>query len=216
MENIILKCENICKKIGNKTIVSDINIDLKESEILGIIGPNGAGKTTIIKLILWLQRLTSGNVLINGYDLNKNFRKAIERVGAIVENPDFYTYLSGRRNLKLVADLYPNIDNKRINEVIKLVGLENRINDLVSKYSLGMKQRLGIATAILNKPNILVLDEPTNGLDPEGIVELRNLLLKIAKKENTGIIISSHNLSEIESICTKVCILQKREINRKK
>ncbi len=216
MENIILKCENICKKIGNKTIVSDINIDLKESEILGIIGPNGAGKTTIIKLILGLQRLTSGNVLINGYDLNKNFRKAIERVGAIVENPDFYTYLSGRRNLKLVADLYPNIDNKRINEVIKLVGLENRINDLVSKYSLGMKQRLGIATAILNKPNILVLDEPTNGLDPEGIVELRNLLLKIAKKENTGIIISSHNLSEIESICTKVCILQKREINRKK
>lgn len=216
MENIILKCENICKKIGNKTIVSDINIDLKESEILGIIGPNGAGKTTIIKLILGLQRLTSGNVLINGYDLNKNFRKAIERVGAIVENPDFYTYLSGRRNLKLVADLYPNIDNKRINEVIKLIGLENRINDLVSKYSLGMKQRLGIATAILNKPNILVLDEPTNGLDPEGIVELRNLLLKIAKKENTGIIISSHNLSEIESICTKVCILQKREINRKK
>ncbi len=216
MENIILKCENICKKIGNKTIVSDINIDLKESEILGIIGPNGAGKTTIIKLILGLQRLTSGNVLINGYDLNKNFRKAIERVGAIVENPDFYTYLSGRRNLKLVADLYPNIDNKRINEVIKLVGLENRINDLVSKYSLGMKQRLGIATAILNKPNILVLDEPTNGLDPEGIVELRNLLLKIAKKENTGIIISSHNLSEIESICTKVCILQKRKINRKK
>ena len=216
MENIILKCENICKKIGNKTIVSDINIDLKESEILGIIGPNGAGKTTIIKLILGLQRLTSGNVLINGYDLNKNFRKAIERVGAIVENPDFYTYLSGRRNLKLVADLYPNIDNKRINEVIKLVGLENRINDLVSKYSLGMKQRLGIATAILNKPNILVLDEPTNGLDPEGIVELRNLLLKIAKKENTGIIISSHNLSEIETICTKVCILQKREINRKK
>ena len=216
MKNIILKCENICKKIGNKTIVSDINIDLKESEILGIIGPNGAGKTTIIKLILGLQRLTSGNVLINGYDLNKNFRKAIERVGAIVENPDFYTYLSGRRNLKLVADLYPNIDNKRINEVIKLVGLENRINDLVSKYSLGMKQRLGIATAILNKPNILVLDEPTNGLDPEGIVELRNLLLKIAKKENTGIIISSHNLSEIETICTKVCILQKREINRKK
>lgn len=212
MEKVILKCERLCKKIGSKNIINNVSIDLEESEILGIIGPNGAGKTTTIKLILGLQSLTSGKVLINGYDLKKDFKKAIERVGAIVENPDFYTYLSGYRNLKLVADLYPNIDNKRIDEVVKLVGLENRIKDSVSKYSLGMKQRLGIATAIINKPNLLILDEPTNGLDPEGIAELRKLLKTISSEENIGIIISSHNLSEIDSICTKVCIMQKGEL----
>ena len=212
MEKVILKCERLCKKIGSKNIINNVSIDLKESEILGIIGPNGAGKTTTIKLILGLQSLTSGKALINGYDLKKDFKKAIERVGAIVENPDFYTYLSGYRNLKLVADLYPNIDNKRIDEVVKLVGLENRIKDSVSKYSLGMKQRLGIATAIINKPNLLILDEPTNGLDPEGIAELRKLLKTISSEENIGIIISSHNLFEIDSICTKVCIMQKGEL----
>ena len=117
-------------------------------------------------------------------------------------------YLSGYDNLKLISNLYKGIDEKRIQEVIKLVGLEKRINDKVSKYSLGMRQRLGVAQAILHKPNLLILDEPTNGLDPEGIKDLRNLLIKLAKEENMGILISSHNLAELESFCNKVCIIK--------
>ena len=166
------------------------------------------GKTTTIKLILGLQNITSGTVVINGYNIEKDFTNAIKRVGAIVENPDMYMYLSGYDNLKLVANLYENISDERILEVVKLVKLENRIKDKVSKYSLGMRQRLGIAQAILHKPNLLILDEPTNGLDPEGIKEMRELLITLAKKEKMGILISSHNLAELDNFCNKVCIIK--------
>lgn len=168
----------------------------------------GHGKTTTIKLILGLQSINSGSVKINGYDIEKQFTKAIDRVGAIIENPDLYMYLTGFQNLKLVANMYPDVDRARIMEVVKLVKLDNRINDKVSKYSLGMRQRLGVAQAILHKPNLLILDEPTNGLDPEGIKELRDLLKDLAKKEKMAIFISSHNLAEIETLCNKVCIIQ--------
>lgn len=166
------------------------------------------GKTTTIKLILGLQSITSGAVSINGFDIEKQFTKAINKVGAIIENPDLYMYLTGFQNLKLVANMYPEVDRTRIMEVVKLVKLDNRINDKVSKYSLGMRQRLGVAQAILHKPNLLILDEPTNGLDPEGIKELRDLLKELAKKEHMAIFISSHNLAEIENLCNKVCIIQ--------
>lgn len=212
MSNTILKCENLNKVIKKKQILSNVSFELNEGEILGFIGPNGAGKTTTIKLVLGLQSITSGNVKINGYDVKTDFVKAIEKVGAIVENPDFYMYLSGRKNLELVARMYKNIDSKRIDEVVKLVGLENRITDKVSKYSLGMRQRLGIAQAILNKPNLLILDEPTNGLDPEGIKELREFLVKLSKEEKMAIFISSHNLAELESFCTKVCIIKNGKV----
>ena len=212
MSNTILKCEKLNKVIKKKQILDNVSFELNAGEILGFIGPNGAGKTTTIKLVLGLQSITSGKVEINGFDVQKDFVKAIERVGAIVENPDFYMYLSGRKNLELVANMYKNVDNKRIDEVVKLVGLENRIKDKVSKYSLGMRQRLGIAQAILNKPNLLILDEPTNGLDPEGIKDLREFLVKLAKEENMAIFISSHNLSELESFCTKVCIIKNGKI----
>ena len=149
------------------------------------------GKTTTIKLILGLQGIDEGKVEINGFDIEKEFTKAINKVGAIVENPDLYMYLSGYENLKQ---------------------LENRINDKVSKYSLGMRQRLGIAQAILHKPNLLVLDEPTNGLDPEGIKEMRELLLDLAKKEKMAILISSHNLAELDNLCNKVCIIKNGSI----
>ena len=185
-----------------------VSLNVSSGDILGFIGPNGAGKTTTIKLILGLQKIGSGLVTINGFDIQKNFEKAISKVGAIIENPDLYMYLSGYDNLKLIANLYSNVDKSRIDEVVKLVGLENRINDKVGKYSLGMRQRLGVAQAILHKPNLLILDEPTNGLDPEGIRDLRNLLVKLAKEENMGILISSHNLAELESFCNKVCIIK--------
>lgn len=210
--NKVLECKNLNKKIGKKEILKNISLNLEEGDILGFIGPNGAGKTTTIKLILGLQNINSGEVKINGYDITKEFEKAIERVGTIVENPDLYMYMSGEDNLKMLARLYKNIDKKRIEEVIKLVGLENRIKDKVSKYSLGMRQRLGIAQAIMHKPNLLILDEPTNGLDPEGIKNLRDLLTELAKKEKMAILISSHNLSELESFCNKVAIIQNGEI----
>ena len=204
----ILKCENLCKTFGKKEILKKVSLEINEGDILGFIGPNGAGKTTTIKLILGLQSITSGTVVINGYNIEKDFTNAIKKVGAIVENPDMYMYLSGYDNLKLVANLYENISDERILEVVKLVKLENRIKDKVSKYSLGMRQRLGIAQAILHKPNLLILDEPTNGLDPEGIKEMRELLITLAKKEKMGILISSHNLAELDNFCNKVCIIK--------
>ena len=183
-----------------------------EGDILGFIGPNGAGKTTTIKLILGLQNITSGKVYINGYDIEENFKKAIENVGTIVESPDLYMYMSGYENLKLVANLYKNVDKKRIDEIVKLVGLENRIKDKVSKYSLGMRQRLGIAQALLHRPKLLILDEPTNGLDPEGIKEVKVLLKKLAEQENMAILISSHNLAELDTFCNKISIIKNGEI----
>lgn len=212
MSELILKCEKLNKNLGKKQILKDVSIEVESGDILGFIGPNGAGKTTTIKLILGLQSITSGKVEINGYDITKNFTKAIEKVGAIVENPDLYMYMSGYDNLKLIANLYNNVSKERIDEVIKLVKLENRIKDKVSKYSLGMRQRLGIAQAILHRPNLLILDEPTNGLDPEGIKEIRELLKRLATKENMAVLISSHNLSELETFCNKVCIIKNGQI----
>lgn len=202
----ILECQNLCKSFGKKQILKDVSFEIDEGDILAFIGPNGSGKTTTIKLILGLQNIDSGSVKINGYDVEKDFVKSIEKVGAIVENPDTYMYLSGWQNLKLVANLYKGVTDDDLKAIVQTVGLENRIHDKVSKYSLGMRQRLGIARALINKPNLLVLDEPTNGLDPEGIKDLR-ILLKGLAKEGMGILISSHNLAELESFCNKVLII---------
>lgn len=212
MKKIVLRCENLKKNFGHKEILKGVSLKLLEGDILGFIGPNGAGKTTTIKLILGLQSITSGKVYINGYDIEENFKKAIENVGTIVESPDLYMYMSGYENLKLVANLYKNVDKNRIDEIVKLVGLENRIKDKVSKYSLGMRQRLGIAQAILHKPKLLILDEPTNGLDPEGIKEVKVLLKKLAEQENMAVLISSHNLAELDTFCNKISIIKNGEI----
>ena len=204
----IVQVRNLCKKIGNKEILKNVSFDINEGEILGFIGPNGAGKTTTIKLMLGLQSIDSGSVTINGFDVVKDFERAIARVGTIVENPDLYMYMSGRKNLELIGRLY-NINSKeKIDEIVDLIGLKNRIDDKVSKYSLGMRQRLGIGAALLSQPNVLILDEPTNGLDPEGIKDLRDLLKKLAKNEKIAILISSHNLAELESFITNVCLIQ--------
>ena len=212
MSNKILEVNNLNKHFGSKQVLFDVSFDLEEGEILGFIGPNGAGKTTTIKLILGLQSIESGSVKINGFDVVTDFERAIARVGAIVESPDTYMYLSGRKNLELMAEYYGDITKERIEEVIELIGLGNRINDKVSKYSLGMRQRLGIGAALLHSPNILILDEPTNGLDPEGIKEVRDLLIKLAKKEHVGILISSHNLAELDNFVTNACIIQNGRI----
>lgn len=202
----LLECQNLCKSFGRKQVLKEVSFKIDEGDILAFIGPNGSGKTTTIKLILGLQKIDKGNVFINGYNVKTDFIKAVEKVGAIVENPDSYMYLSGYDNLKIIANCYSNVTEDKIKEVIKYVGLESRMHDKVSKYSLGMRQRLGIARALLNSPNVLILDEPTNGLDPEGIKELRDLLKKLAK-DGMGILISSHNLAELESFCNKVCVI---------
>lgn len=207
----ILECKKLCKSFGKKQILKNVSFTINSGDILAFIGPNGSGKTTTIKLILGLQGIDNGTVIINGFNVETDFVKAIERVGSIVESPDVYMYLSGYQNLKLMADYYKDIQEEKIKEVVELVGLENRINDKVSKYSLGMRQRLGIARALLHNPNLLILDEPTNGLDPEGIKDLRILLKKLAKK-GMGVLISSHNLAELESFCNKVCVIDNGEI----
>lgn len=207
----ILKCNNLKKQIKNKIIVENISFSINKGDIVGFIGPNGAGKTTIIKLILGLMKLSEGKVFINGFDIEKNFIKAIEKVGSIVENPDLYMYLSGYDNLKIIANNYKNISKDRIHEVIKIVGLENRIKDKVSTYSLGMRQRLGIAEAIINEPELLILDEPTNGLDVEGIIEIRNLIKKLSQ-QGMAIFISSHNLTEIDNLCNRIIAIKNGKI----
>lgn len=207
----ILKCDNLKKQVKEKVIVEKISFSMDKGDVVGLIGPNGAGKTTIIKLILGLIKITEGKVSINGYDIEKDFIKAIEKVGAIVETPDLYMYLSGYDNLKITANNYKNISKERINEVVKLVGLENRIKDKVSTYSLGMRQRLGIAEAIINSPELLILDEPTNGLDVDGIIEMRNLITKLSE-QGIAILISSHNLTEIDNLCNRIIAIKNGKI----
>jgi ABC-2 type transport system ATP-binding protein len=208
----IVKVDKINKKFGKKQVLHDVSFEINEGEILGFIGPNGAGKTTTIKLMLGLQSIDSGTVTINGYDLKKDFENAIRGVGGIIESPDMYMYLSGRQNLKLIANMYKGVTKNDIDELIKLVGLEKRIDDKVSKYSLGMRQRLGIAAALINKPNVLILDEPTNGLDPQGILEIRELIKKLANENKMAIMISSHNLSELDNFITDACIIQNGKV----
>lgn len=211
MKKAILECIDINKSFGKKQILNNVSFKIFKGDILGFIGPNGSGKTTTIKCVLGLNKIDSGKVIINGYDIKKDFIKAIEKVGAIVDNPDLYIYLSGYNNLKLTTNIYQNIKEDRINEVVSLVKLEKDIKEKVSKYSLGMRQRLAIAQSLINNPNLLILDEPTNGLDPKGTKELRELLISLSK-QNTSILISSHNLAELENLCNKVCIINDAKI----
>ena len=203
----VLECNNLKKQVKNKIIVQDISFSVNKGDAVGLLGPNGAGKTTIIKLILGLIKISEGSIFINGYNIEKDFVKAIEKVGAIVESPDLYMYLSGYDNLKITANNYKDISKDRILEVAKIVGLDNRIKDKVSTYSLGMRQRLGIAEAIINRPELLILDEPTNGLDIEGTIEMRNLI-KSLSNQGIAILISSHNLTEIDNLCNRIIAIK--------
>lgn len=209
----LLKVKKVSKIINKKSILKNVNLTLNKGEILGMLGPNGAGKTTTIKLIVGLLNITKGDIKINNYSIKKNPKMAKRELGVIVENPAFYPYLSGYENLKHSYRLHKGSpDKKRIDEVIEIVGLTDRIHDKVQEYSLGMKQRLGLSQALLHQPRILILDEPTNGLDPDGIKEMRKTLKRLAHEEGMGIIVSSHLLSEMELLCDRVAIIDKGEI----
>ncbi len=207
MKNIV-QIKNVTKKIGKKVIIDDLTFDVRSGEVFGFLGPNGAGKTTTIKMLLGLMSITKGEMYIDGLNVNKDFEKAMAKVGGIIENPDLYKYLTGYQNLVHFWRMYPDLKRERIDEVIKLVGLEKTIHNKIKTYSLGMRQRLGVAQALLNSPKLLVLDEPTNGLDPAGIHELRNHLRTLAREENVAVIVSSHLLSEMELMCDRVGIIQ--------
>ena len=211
MSDSILEIKNVSKYYGKTKVVDNITFDVKKGEIFGFLGPNGAGKTTTIKMILGLLSIDEGNIKINGYDIKKDFEKSMEYIGGIVENPDMYAYMSAVDNLKLFAKIR-NIDYSKVYKVLELVGLQKSMNQKISKYSLGMKQRAGLALALLHSPKILILDEPTNGLDPAVIKDLRDILKKLAKENNTAILVSSHILSEMELMCDRVAVIDKGKI----
>lgn len=209
-----LDVSKITKTYGNKTVVNDVSFLIYPGQIYGFVGPNGAGKSTTIKMITGLIEPNSGSIKISGYSVEKSHNHALSLIGAVIETPQLYPYLSGLKNLQLFAGFYGQKALDRIPEIVKLVGMENRIKDKVSTYSLGMKQRLGIAQALLNHPSLLILDEPTNGLDPNGIVEIRNILRVLAEKEKIAILISSHNLSELEQLCDVIGIINNGKMIR--
>ncbi|WAG62218.1 ABC transporter ATP-binding protein [Clostridium estertheticum] len=212
MINEVLKVDNLKKIIGKRTIVSEISFELKKGEIFGFLGPNGAGKSTTIKMIVGLSKITEGSIYVGGCSVKDDFKGAMRNIGCIVENPDMYKYMSGMDNLKIFAKIYEGVDESRINEVVKIVDLERAINDKVKTYSLGMKQRLGIAQALLHSPKLLILDEPTNGLDPAGIKAMRVLLRKLASDTGLTVLVSSHILSEMQQMCDRVGIINKGKI----
>lgn len=212
MSQYALEVNSLTKRIGKKTIVNDVSFNVEKGEIFGLLGPNGAGKTTIIRMIVSLINRTGGSVTINGYDLDEDFTLAMNELGAIVENPEFYHYLSGYKNLLHYRRMaLTEINEERMEEVVELVGLQEAIGDKVRTYSLGMRQRLGVAQAVLHKPTILILDEPTNGLDPQGIREFRDYLRKLAS-EGTSVLVSSHLLSEMQLMCDRFAIIDKGKL----
>jgi len=204
---VLLKVEGLKKTIKKRKIVNGISLEVNSGEIVGFLGPNGAGKTTTIKMILGLFSITEGRISVCGHDVVTDFELAMQNVGGIVENPDLYKRLTGRQNLEYFASMYDKVDPANIDQVVKLVKMSERIDDKVKHYSLGMCQRIGIAQALLHNPRLLVLDEPTNGLDPIGIKELRDLLKTLAKEAGVGVFISSHLLAEMELMCDRIVII---------
>lgn len=203
----ILKIIGVSKKINNQNLLENITLNVKKGEIFGLLGPNGAGKTTLLKMLVGLYKVSKGTILINDIDISINREKALMKIGALIESPDMYEHMTGYANLKAVARLHHHIKDSTINEIVEFVNLNDAIHSKVKTYSLGMKQRLGIARAMLHNPDILILDEPTNGLDPQGIYELRVQLKKMVEEGKT-VIISSHLISEMQLLCDRVAIIQ--------
>ncbi|MDW0116638.1 ABC transporter ATP-binding protein [Sporosarcina thermotolerans] len=204
----VVELKNLSKTIGSKKIIDNLNLSLYPGTITGFLGPNGAGKTTTIRMMVGLMKQTGGDVVIDGVSLRDNFEEGLSKVGVIVENPEMYKFMSGYKNLVHFARMHKNVTKERIDEVIRQVGMQNRIHEKVGTYSLGMRQRLGLAQALLHRPKFLILDEPTNGLDPAGIREFRTYLRQIAETEGVAVFVSSHMLSEIELMCDRIAVIQ--------
>ena len=202
----VLEVKGVKKILGKREIIKELNLTVNEGEIFGFLGPNGAGKTTTIRMLVGLIAPNAGTITVCGEDVQKNKEKALKNVGAVVENQELYKYLSGRENLMQIARIR-KVSKQEVEELIELVGLKDRINDKVKKYSLGMKQRLGLAAALIGNPKLLILDEPTNGLDPSGIMDFREVVKKAAKERGMAVFISSHILSEVQNLCDRVAFI---------
>lgn len=202
---IVIK--NLSKKYKNNRGVQDINLEVDRGEIFGFLGPNGAGKTTVIKIMVGLMKPDKGNVRINGYDISEEYEKAMKNVGCIIENVVQFPYLTAYENMKLRGRFYDSIDDAQIDKALEITGLIKYKNEKIKNYSLGMKQRLGIAIAILSNPDTIILDEPFNGLDVEGMVEMRKLIRRLSREKNAAFFISSHLIHDVELVCDKVGII---------
>jgi ABC-2 type transport system ATP-binding protein len=203
----VIEINNLSKIYKNGRGIMDINLELNRGDVFGFLGPNGAGKTTAMKIMTGLIRPDSGDVKILGYSVLEDFEKAMSKVGCIIETAESYSYLTAYENLKQFSRYYKDVDDKRIEEVLEIVGLQRFKNEKTGKFSLGMKQRLGIAAAILSRPEIVILDEPLNGLDVEGMLDIRNLIKDLAEKEKTTFFISSHLIHDIELTCNRIGVL---------
>ena len=208
----ILEVKNLTKLYRNGRGIKDISFTVYRGDVFGFLGPNGAGKTTVMKAITNLIHHEQGEVLLFGLDLNKNFVTCMSKVGTLIENAVAYEYLSAADNLKLVARYYKDVDQERIEQVLELVGLEKYKKEKVANFSTGMKQRLGLAMAIIAKPELIILDEPTNGLDIEGMHDIRTIIQRLAKEEEITFFISSHLAHEIELICNRIGIINNGEL----
>jgi ABC-2 type transport system ATP-binding protein len=203
---VVLSVRDLGKRIKRREIIQGISFDVHAGEVFGFLGPNGAGKTTTIRMLVDLIKPTRGTVEVGGIDVHRHHNEALAQVGCIVENPELYGYLSGWENLEHFARMLPDVTQERILEVTEIVGMDKRIHDKVKTYSLGMRQRLGIAQALLGRPRLLILDEPTNGLDPQGIKEMRLFIRELAST-GLSVFVSSHMLSEIQLMCDRVAII---------
>lgn len=208
-KEVYLSVKNLHKYFGKRHVIDDLSFDLYSGEILGFLGPNGAGKSTTIKMIMGFLSVDHGQITILGKDHQAEYEEAMASIGGIVENPEMYFNLTGRLNLEMYRRLHPGVPKSRVDEVIKLLHMEKRADEKVKRYSLGMKQRMCIAQALLHEPKVLILDEPTNGLDPAGIHELRDLLIDLAHRQGMAVLISSHQLPEIQKICDRVMIIDR-------
>jgi ABC-2 type transport system ATP-binding protein len=206
---IVLSASNLTKRFGKRVAVADVSFEVYAGEVFGFLGPNGAGKTTTIRMLVGLARPDAGVIRIRGLDLSREHSAAMSHVGCIVESPDLYKYLTGRENLLHFARMLPDGAVSRIAEIARLVSLDERLDDKVSTYSLGMRQRLGIGQALLGNPDLLILDEPANGLDPAGIREIRHLVRSLAAERGIGVFVSSHLLAEVELMCDRVAIIHR-------
>ena len=212
MNENILQTRQLGKRYGKRWAVKNLNLEVHRGDVFGFLGPNGAGKSTTIRMILSLIQPTIGETELFGYPLKSRRSDALRRVGGIVEKPDFYLYLSAYKNLQIIGALTGGADRKRIMEVLDLVGLVHRASDRVKTYSHGMKQRLGIAQALLSDPELVILDEPTNGLDPQGMKEVRELIVHLSRDKKKTIILSSHLLNEIELVANRMVIINYGEL----
>lgn len=211
MKNI-LNVDKVSKNYGKQIVLNNISFSINEGEIVGLVGPNGAGKTTIMKIITGLIPKYEGNVYIDNENIKSMKKSITKKVGCVIESPGFYPNLSGYENLKFFAEVSGLTDMNEIDEIVELLQLQNAIHKKSGKYSLGMKQRLGIAQAILTYPKLLILDEPTNGLDPQIVPEIRKFIIDITKTKNIAVLISSHNLKELDTVCNKVIFMKKGKI----